>query len=502
LSSFPSGLSKKTKSNISKAVIIAFIVGLMIIVPFVIQSPQFSSAFSPGPKPGQLTTTETNSSDSIDGASNFPDSANVVSSGGQEEPYLVQQIALASNPNQVFQIVGGQIALRPVTDENKNYFYLYVNTSKTFSTNQSDIVATAQVSGFDTNNIYWNIQTPPVPGSMNYGTIGQDLDTGATSNTLSEWQWTDLNYVFGGQLQNINYNGSYDGGGPSMCNTYSSGQERHSVYVMIVDSNNNSVYTITGGELVEQDINGVMSTTFVTFISGTQGQHSTSGDLKDCPVVPNPSITPSLRWYVRTPPTSGVSPTGNFGITGNLGVELTTSSSTNALVLFQFVDRTFQTGFIPNQGCTTCISILGSTNPVDGEQCNWPGTGDCTTTTTTTTSTSTTTITTTTTNTSTTSGSYQLQMNISPLQHDQWGYYYNVQTATFTGPNGNPIQGGWVTYYEDCGCHGGYYHGLTDATGQTTFTDTYPAPGWYTAWAVVWYQGREYCTQKQTIYVP
>lgn len=438
----------------------------MIIVPFVISSPQFSYAKNP---PGPLPVGETSQNS---GSENFSNAADRVTSDGAVYPYVVQQVAFASSPGQVLQITGGQIAERIVTGDNKNYLYLFVNPAETFALNTTSEVDRAHVSGYNTNNIYWNIQSPPTSsgGTMNYGTIGQDLDTGATSKTLSEWQWTDLNYVFGGRVSHVTYSGSYDGGGPTACNTYSGGQERHSVYVMIVDSATDQVYTITGGTLIQQKINGVFSTTFVTLISDTQGRLSTGGDAKDCPEILNPSNTPSLRWYVRTPPTSRVSTPGNFGITGSLGVELTTAQTTNALVLFQYVDRTFQTGFIPNQGCTACVSMMESTNPVTGQVAEWPG-------------------------------NYNVQFNISSLEQNE-GSYYNVQTLTFTDSNGNPVQGAWVTYYENCGCAGGYFHGFTNANGQTTFTDTYPCPGTYTEWASVTYQGQTYLSQKITVQVP
>ena len=366
------------KSTISRAFVITFIVVLMIIVPFVIQSPQISNAYAPGPLPSHRHTHTGNSTSTTTTTTtteSFPSTGNVVSSGGVEEPYVIQQVALASDPGQVFQVMGAQIAQKVVTGDIKNYFYLFVNPSETFPVNASSIEATAQVSGFDTNNIYWNIQSPPNSGggTLNYGTVGEDLDTGATSNTLSEWQWTNMNYVFGGHVSTINYNGSYDGGGPTACNVYSDGQQRHSVYVMVVDSQTNQVYTITGGKLIQQNVGGLQSTVFETFVSGTQGQLSTAMDNKDCPEILNPAVTPSLRWYVRTPPTSGVSPTGNFGITGNLGLELTTSSSTNALVLFQFINRSFQTGYIPNIACPSCVTISDSTNPVTGQEAAWPG---------------------------------------------------------------------------------------------------------------------------------
>ncbi len=442
----------------------------MIIVPFIVSSPQFSYAKN---APGPLPVNE--SSQTSGNSNNFPSSATTVSSNGAVYPYVVQQVAFASNPGQVFQIIGGQIGEKIVSGNNKNYLYLFVNPGKTYALNTTSEIDKVQVSGYDTDNIYWNIQSPPgsESGTMNYGTIGQDLDTGATSNTLSEWQWTDLNYVFGGGVSHISYNGSYDGGGPTACNTYSGGQERHSVYVLIVNSATDQIYTITGGMLIQQKLNGVYSTTFVTLISSPRGRLSTGGDAMDCPEILNPSSTPSMRWYVRTPPTTGVTTPGNFGITGSLGVELTTAQTTSALVLFQFVDRSFQTGYIPNKGCTSCISMMESTNPVTGNEAEWPGNGT----------------------------SYSAQFNISPLAQNE-GSYSNVQTLTFTDSNGNPVKGASVTYYENCGCAGGYFHGLTNTNGQTSFTDTYPGPGTYTEWASVTYCGQTYLSQKITVVVP
>jgi len=299
-----------------------------------------------------------------------------VTSGGAEEPYIIEQVASATNPNSVYQITGAQIAQRAVGSTYKNYIYLFINTGKTFSTNTTGQTARVTVSGYTTNNMYWNVQTPPSSGSSSfYGTVGQDLDLGATSNTLSEWQWADLNWGGGGKP--ISYTGSYDGGGPTACYTYSNNQERESVYVIIVDSSSKAVYTVSGAILIQQKANGVESTTLIALVSGSHGKLVTSGDKKDCPVVSNPATTPSLRWYVRTPPVKGKIPgatiTGNFGITGTLGEGVTRAPENGNMVFEQFVDRAFQTGYIPNQGAPTDISILKSTDPVSGATANWPG---------------------------------------------------------------------------------------------------------------------------------
>ena len=102
----------------------------MVIVPFVISSPQFSYAKNaPGPLPVRQT------SQNSGGSNNFSSSVNSVSSNGAVYPYIVQQVAFASNPGQVLQISGGQIAEKIVTSDNKNYFYLFVNPSKTYALN-------------------------------------------------------------------------------------------------------------------------------------------------------------------------------------------------------------------------------------------------------------------------------------------------------------------------------------------------------------------------------
>ncbi len=287
----------------------------------------------------------------------------------------MEQVASASNPNQVYQITGAQIAQRLVGSAYKNYLYLYINTAKTFPVNTTGEVAKATISGYDTNNIYWNAQSPPGSGGSFYGTVGQDLDIGATSNTLSEWQWADLNWGGGGKP--ISYTGSYDGGGPTACHTYSDNQLRESVYVITVDSSSKAVYLVTGVILIQQTVKGVASTTLVELVSGSQGKLVTTGDKSDCPVVSNPISSPSLRWYVRTPPVKGAIPgatiTGNFGITGTLGAGVTKAPEDGNMVFEQFLDRTFQTGYIPNEGGPTDISILMSTDPVSGATAAWPG---------------------------------------------------------------------------------------------------------------------------------
>lgn len=348
---------------------VASAVGIAITILFIVSAfGQVSAAYA-----GNLQTARISTSSNLSIATN----ANSVSSDGVEEPYIVQQVASASNPNEVYQITGAQIAQRVVGGDYKSYLFLYVNAGKTFATNTTGEVAHATISGYSTTDFYWNVQTPPTSSGSTqfYGTVGQDLDLGATSNTLSEWQWANLNWGGGGKP--IDYTGSYDGGGPTACYVYSNNQDRESVYVIIVDSSSQKVYTVTGAELIQQDIKGVESTTYIALVSGTAGNLVTSTDKTTCPEIVNPAVTPSLRWYVRTPPVAGKIPkatiTGNFGITGTLGAGVTKAPEDGNMVFEQFVDRTFQTGYIPNQGSPTDISILESTNPVNGATAAWPG---------------------------------------------------------------------------------------------------------------------------------
>jgi hypothetical protein len=296
-------------------------------------------------------------------------------SGGAEEPYVTMQVGSASNPNLVYQVTGAQIVQKDASGTYKNYFYLYINAGKTFPLNSSGIVTKATVSGFGTDSIYWNVQSPPSSGSSTFcGTVGQDLDVGATSDTLSEWQWADLNWNCG--YSKLTYSGSDDGGGPTACYTYSNNQERSSVYMAVIDSSSNAIYSVSGAILLQQKINGVESSTFIALVGNPHARLTVSGS-KICPVVVNPTLTPSLRWYVRTPPVKGKIPgatiAGNFGITGTVGEGVTTASENGNMIFEQFIDRAFQTGYIPNQGLPTDISMLMSTDPVTGASAAWPG---------------------------------------------------------------------------------------------------------------------------------
>lgn len=396
-----------------------------------------------------------------------------VSSLGQEQEPILTEVALNSNTHQVFQVTGAQIVLRDVGGAYKNYIYLFVNPGQTFGVNTTGLVQNQTLTGQNTNNIYWNAQTPLSSGggTVGYGTVGQDLDP--ANNTLSLWQWANPNYVFGGRITTIPQTGSYDGGGPSFCSTYSNGQERHSVYMMIVNSASNKVYTMSGAELLEQSNGGVTSTTLVVFVNSTPSG-GVGPATQTCPQVANPRDTPYLRWFVRSPPTNtGIA--GNFAVIGTVGAQLGVATNTHAIKLLQFINRAWETGYMPPAFCTTCVV------PSSGAS------GTSTSTTTTTTS---------------SAVSFSVSFVISPLSKTNTGKYYNIQTVTVTSASGQPISGASVTLFENCGCAGGYAHGTTNTQGQFADKDVYPSAGTYNEWASVTYNGVTVTSLKIPVVVP
>ena len=195
-----------------------------------------------------------------------------VMSGGTEEPYIIEQVASASNPNLVYQITGAQIAQRLVSGAYKQPISTSSSTPERRLQQMRAVWSRARPSLVLAQLICTGMcKARRASGSSSFcATIGQDLDLGATSNTLSEWQWADLNWGCGSSK--LTYSGSYDGGGPSACFTYSNNQLRESVYVIIVDSSSKAVYTVSGAVLVQQKVNGVESSTFLALVSGSQGK--------------------------------------------------------------------------------------------------------------------------------------------------------------------------------------------------------------------------------------
>jgi hypothetical protein len=314
-----------------------------------------------------------------------------VSSNGQEQQTIVTQVALSTDHSKVVYITGGETTQKNSGGSLKNWFYMYVDLSRSGLVSTSGIIQNQTISA-NTNNIYWNGQTS-LPNTQNYGTVGQDLDN--LNGVLSEWQYIDANYVFSGRIQPINYSGSY--GSPG-CHIDSLGQERHSVYTQIVDASSGQVYQITGAELLEYQSNGVTTTNLVIFIDPSNSGHlARSGQTQTCGVTQAVNPSTAMGWFTRSPPTTDVIH-GNFGILGTTGAQLTIAS-TGALVVQQFLDRTYEFG---NPVTTSSSSTSTSTTTITSTTTATSTTSKSTSSATTSKSTSTTTFTTTSTTTITT----------------------------------------------------------------------------------------------------
>jgi hypothetical protein len=106
---------------------------------------------------------------------------------------------------------------------------------------------------------------------------------------------------------------------------------------------------------------------------------------------------------------------------------------------------------------------------------------------------------------STTSKIGSVRLVISPLTFSN-GKYRNVQTTTVRNTNGRLMNGVSVTMYENCGCFGGYFHGLTGPpkypNGETIEHDAYPRPNSYTEWSSATWNGQTVLSMKITVVVP
>jgi len=86
------------------------------------------------------------------------------------------------------------------------------------------------------------------------------------------------------------------------------------------------------------------------------------------------------------------------------------------------------------------------------------------------------------------------------------GKYHNTQTTTVKSTTEALMNGVAVTMYENCGCSGGYFHGITGPTkypnGEAIEHDTYPGPGSYTEWSSSTWNGQTVLSIKITVIVP
>lgn len=273
-------------------------------------------------------------------ASAFSPQVQVNSAGVEQGPVLVY-VALTGHPTSVFRIQGASIQLRNVNGALKNYFLLAINESQTFNLNLTDTIQTGFLGGFNTNNLYWNVRQPG-GRYLVYHTVGQDLDT--ANGSLSLWQWVHMS---------ISQNGSFDGGGPSACSTYSNGQLRMSVYMLITNIGQTRSYTINEAHLYEEQVGNQTVSVLVVGIASGAPRNGVGRSGTACPFVSNPIDGPFLRWFVRSPP---VVHGGNFGVVSTVGMGLD-HPATKAIQFLQFVDENHISGFMQaGPTCATCLS--------------------------------------------------------------------------------------------------------------------------------------------------
>jgi hypothetical protein len=291
------------------------------------------------------STSTTSSSSSVSSSSSS--GLCFVDSQKQEQPIVYTQIVLASDHTKAVMITGGEITQRVANSQNKNYLYLYVNTAQTTPVDYSNVIQTCTISGFDTNNIYWNAQAPlssdSIPGNgLDYGTVGEDLVVNPNTGALLLDQYVDIGFQFGIGPTGLSVSSSTVYGEPPPCYIDSLGQERHSIYFMLTTS---VAYTITGAEFLEKSFNGVTSTALLIFINPSSTTSiDRSGQTKTCGVLSTSSPLSWFEWALRSPPTTNTDP-GNYGVFGTVGGDMQPASSTSALVIEQFMDHSYQIAY-------------------------------------------------------------------------------------------------------------------------------------------------------------
>lgn len=104
---------------------------------------------------------------------------------------------------------------------------------------------------------------------------------------------------------------------------------------------------------------------------------------------------------------------------------------------------------------------------------------------------------------SSSTATFSVTFHITPLTKISSTKYYNIQTVTVTNiATGKPVANAKVSLLEDCGCHGGYAHGYTNASGHFSHKDTYGGPGNYREYASVTFNGITVISQTIIVKVP
>jgi len=418
-------------------------------------------------------------------------------------------VAMASNPALAYQFTGMALTQKYVPgDGHKVYTYWHVDTAQTSPIPMSNVVSELKFSlSTPTNNLYWFVMNNQ---GKDFGTVGADIQISPSDGTPTLDQFVDINYNGANGIphdSSLAHCTTATNGYPPTID--SGGEHRWAVYTVFTDPAQSYAYVVTGGVILFRS-NGEAD--MVVLINAQQTTHFNFSS--DCTVPSLKFSSQEIDWAVRSPPPFATIP-GNYQLYPTTGGNLRLSGGTTALVCLQAINPS-ETWTSQSSSTTTISSTYTSTTTVSSSTTSsttattssssetsttTESDSSSTTLTTQTTATSTSDTSSTSHTTSSSSGQPNIAFSITPLAQSD-GQYSNIQTATVTDGSGNPIAGAAVTYYENSGTHGGYFHGTTNSAGQTVVKDNYPGPGSYTEWAVAIVNGQTLTSQKITVIVP
>ncbi len=294
------------RSKISKAFWVSGVMVLVILIPFIVQSPQTANAFAPGARPAKQSSTA--------------------------EGDMPTYVASASNPTQAYQFTGLGLAQKFVPGAgHKIYTYFYINTAQTSQIPAGGIISELKFNvAQTTNNIYWFATNGQ---GKDFGTVGADIQISPDDGNPTLDQYVDVN--FQGTLGNphdsplARCDGPTAGYPPSID---SGGEQREAIYTVVVNPSGSTSYIITGGMIIFRS-NGEADMVFL--INPQQTSHVSFDNVCS---VPNLTFSSNeIDWAVRAPTPFNTIP-GNYQEYPTTGGNLAENGGTAALTCFQFID--------------------------------------------------------------------------------------------------------------------------------------------------------------------
>ena len=256
------------RSKISKAFWVSGVMVLVILIPFIVQSPQTANAFAPGARPAKQSSTA--------------------------EGDMPTYVASASNPTQAYQFTGLGLAQKFVPGAgHKIYTYFYINTAQTSQIPAGGIISELKFNvAQTTNNIYWFATNGQ---GKDFGTVGADIQISPDDGNPTLDQYVDVN--FQGTLGNphdsplARCDGPTAGYPPSID---SGGEQREAIYTVVVNPSGSTSYIITGGMIIFRS-NGEADMVFL--INPQQTSHVSFDNVCS---VPNLTFSSNeIDWAVR-----------------------------------------------------------------------------------------------------------------------------------------------------------------------------------------------------------